>query len=115
MTLVGLIAWRPLLAVAITVTFIAAGPEAPGVGHDGSVGDVNLDRPTRPRPPQRCRGPPPAAPSRAEPQRPDGHAPRRSAGHAPSPRPIPPAHDAAPDHHRPAVRPRLHHSPPPTY
>jgi len=113
MTLVGLIAWRPLLAVAvaITVTFIAAGPEAPGADHDRSAGDANLDRPAPPRPPQRCRGPP----SRAEPHRPDGHAPAHSTRHAPSPRPIPPAHDPAPDHHRPAVRPRLHHPPTPTY
>jgi len=65
MTLAHLIAWRPLLAVAITVTFIAAGPEAPSAGHDDSAGDVNLDRPAPPRPPKRCRGPP--QPSRNDP------------------------------------------------
>jgi hypothetical protein len=57
MILVRLVAWRCLLALAV-VTLNAVGPEVADVVDDDTAVELPLDRPGRPRPHQRCHGPP---------------------------------------------------------
>ena len=94
MSLVRLIAWRPLLAVAV-VARIAVGPSAPS-DHASATVEMPADRPAGPRPHRRCRGPPTAG--RAAPTGRPRPTPQRRA--RPILRPIPSAYDPVPDHHQ---------------
>jgi hypothetical protein len=112
MSLVRLIAWRPLLAVAVAVvTLIAVGPSAPS-DHASAAVEMPVDRPEGPRPHRRCRGPPTAGTSRTD----RTATPQPTAQGTPHPPdPVPSAHDPSPTTTDPAVRSRLHHLPTPKY
>jgi len=95
MSLVALIAWRPLLAVAV-VTLIAVGPSPPN-DHASAPVEMSVDRPEGPRPHRRCRGPPTTETSRTDPTA----TPQPTAQGTPHPPdPSHPPTTPVPDHHR---------------
>jgi len=95
MSPVRLIAWRPLLAVAV-VTLIAVGPSAPSDDASTAV-EMPVDRPEGPRPHRRCRGPPTAGTSRTD-RTATPHATAQGTPHTPDP--SHPPTTPVPDYHR---------------
>jgi len=95
MSLVRLIAWRPLLAVAV-VTLIAVGPSPPN-DHASAAVEMPVDGPEGPRPHRRCRGPPTAGTSRTD-RTATPHATAQGTPHPPDP--SHPPTTPVPDHHR---------------